>query len=109
MAYFIIETVLFFLGLFAFFHGWIPLTRRRSVNGAAARVAGAILMIPLPLYLIACEQSHLSPLGYPTDELDPLMPETEGFVHLSAILAALGSFLAASVLSITASEKKPRP
>jgi hypothetical protein len=65
-------------------------------------------MFPLPLYLIACKQSHVAPLGPQQPSLDPLMHETEGFVKLSALLAAFGSILAAGVLAAITSETKRR-
>jgi hypothetical protein len=108
MGYLILETVLFVPGLIAFVIGKIPLTRRRAVSGSAARAVGFILMIPLPLYLLACRQSHLSPLGSNRLSLDPLLPETEGFVRLAALLAAFGSLLAGTVLAIIASETRRR-
>ena len=108
MAYFILETALFVPGLLAFLFGRIPLTLRRRVQGAAARIVGIILMIPLPLYLVACKQSHIPPLGSDQPSMDPLMPTTQGFVRLAALLAAIGSLLAASVLAIVTSEKRPR-
>jgi len=108
MGYFILEAVLFIPGLIAFILGKVPLSRRRAVNGSAARTIGAILMVPLPLYLIACKQSHVPPLGSDQPVLDPLFPETEGFVRLGALLAAFGSMLASGVLAIIASETKPR-
>jgi len=109
MGYFILEAVLFILGTTAFIVGWVPLTRRRSVHGAAARFVGAILMIPLPLYLVACRQSHVSPLGSETESLDPLMPYSEGFVRLAALSAAFACTLAAVVLAIVTSEPRRRP
>jgi hypothetical protein len=108
MGYFILESALFLPGLIAFLVGKIPLSRRRAVNGSAARVVGLLLMIPLPLYLIACQRSHVAPLGLDRPRLDPLLHETEGFVRLGAILAAFGSVLAATVLTIIASETKQR-
>ena len=100
MGYFILNAVIFVLGMTAFLIGKVPLTRRRMVSGAAARVVGAILMIPLPLYLVACKRSNLSPLTSAGDGLDPLMPETQGFVRLGAMLAAFGSVLAATILAL---------
>jgi len=108
VGYFILEAALFLPGLIAFILGKIPLTRRRAVSGSAARVVGAILMIPLPLYLVACKQSHVAPLGSQQPSLDPLLHETEGFVRLSALLAAFGSVLAAGVLTIITSETRRR-
>jgi hypothetical protein len=108
MGYFILDAVIFVLGMTAFLIGKVPLTRRRMVSGAAARVVGAILMIPLPLYLVACKQSHVSPLGSDRQSLDPLMPVTEGFVRLASLMAAFASLLAATVLAIVTSETRRR-
>jgi hypothetical protein len=108
MGYFILEVALFIPGLLAVLIGHVPLTRRRVVRGSAARLIGVLLMIPLPLYLIACKQSHVAPLGADRPSLDPLMPETEGFVRLSAVLAAIGCVLAATVLAIITSERRGR-
>ena len=108
MGYFILEASLFVLGLLACAFGWVPLGRRRFIRGSAARIAGAILMIPLPLYLIACKQSDVLPLGRTRESLDPLKPVIEGFVHLAAMTAAFACALAATVFAITASEKRRR-
>lgn len=108
MRYLILTGALFAPGLLVFLIGKLPLTRRRSVNGSAARVAGTILMIPLPLYLFACKQSHVSPLGSDPGSLDPLLPETEGFVRLSAMMASAVCLLMATVLAIIASETRRR-
>jgi hypothetical protein len=108
MGYFILETVLFIPGIFAFLIGYVPLTPRRVVRGTAARLVGALLMIPLPLYLIACKQSNVPPLGSDLPSLDPLMPETTGFVRLAGVMAALACILASSVLAIVTSEKRKR-
>ena len=108
MGYFILEVALFIPGLLAVLIGHVPLTRRRVVRGSAARLVGALLMIPLPLYLIACKGSNVPPLGAYRPSLDPLMPETEGFVRLAAVLAAIGCVLAATVLAIVTSERRRR-
>ncbi len=109
MGILILEAVLFVLGLPALLFGWVPVTRRRRVTGSAARVVGALLMIPLPLYLIACRQSHVPPLGTTGLELDPLLEHTEGFVRLSALAAAFMCSLAAGVLAVAMSEPPRRP
>jgi hypothetical protein len=109
MGYFILESALFILGLAAFFFGRVPVTRKRSVKGSAARLVGVILMVPLPLYLFACKQSNLAPLELGGRSLDPLHPFTEGFVKLVALAGAFGSVLAATVLAIIASEPPRRP
>jgi hypothetical protein len=109
MGYLIIDAVLFALGTVAFVFGNVPLTPRRKVCGAAARLIGAILMIPLPLYMVACKQSHVSPLGADTESLDPLMPVTEGFVRLVSMAAVSASVLAATVLALVTSEPRRRP
>ena len=108
MGYFILEIALFIPGLLALLTGRVPLTRRRVVKDTAARLVGVILMIPLPLYLIACRRSHVPPLGSDEPSLDPLMHETVGFVRLAGVMAALACFLAASVLAIVTSETRRR-
>jgi hypothetical protein len=109
MGYFILEASLFVLGMTAIVFGKVPLTRRRVVRGSAAYLVGAILMIPLPLYLVACKQSNLPALGSNTDSLDPLMPFSESFLRLSALAAAFASVLAATVLAVVASEPRRQP
>jgi hypothetical protein len=108
MGYFILEVALFVPGLLILLIGNVPLTRRRVVRGSAARLIGGVLMIPLPLYLIACKRSNVAPLGSNVPSLDPLMPETEGFVRLAAVMAALACSLAAVVLAIVTSERRER-
>jgi hypothetical protein len=108
MGYLILEAVLFGMGSIAFLLAHIPLTSKRWVRGSAARVVGAILMIPLPLYLLACKHSHISPQGSDPRSLDPLSPHTEGFVRLSALAAAFICVLAATVLAIISSEVRRR-
>ena len=56
----------------------------------------------------ACKRSHVPPLGSDQPSLDPLMPETEGFVRLAAVMAALACLLAATVLAIVTSERRQR-
>jgi hypothetical protein len=90
MGYFIVEAVLCWFGVLALLLGQVPLTRRRTVRGSAARLVGIILMIPLLPYLWACKQSHVSPFGAEPHSLDPLKPETEGFVRLAGLMAAVG-------------------
>ncbi len=109
MACLVLEIVLFVLGLTAFVIGLIPLSRRRRVRGSAARVVGVILMIPLPLYLVACRRSDVSPLGPDEFALDPLKPMTEGFVRLVGVAAAFMCVLAATVLALVASDPPRRP
>src|SRR5258708_16850985 len=62
MGYFILEGLLFVLGILAFIVGKVPVTRRRMARGSAARLARLILMAPLPLYLLACKRSNVAPL-----------------------------------------------
>jgi hypothetical protein len=56
----------------------------------------------------ACRRSHVPPLGSDEPSLDPLMPETVGFVRLAGVMAALACLIAASVLAIVTSETKRR-
>jgi hypothetical protein len=109
MAYFIVQAIIFALGSLAFVIGKIPMNRRRFVQGSAARIIGVILMIPLPLYLFACRQSHAPLLGSDDRNLDPLMPHTEGFIRLIAMAATFSCLLAAVTLAIITSETRRRP
>jgi hypothetical protein len=109
MGYFILESVLFAVGLAAFIFGKVPVTRKRRVSGSAARLVGVVLMIPMVLYLIACKQSHVPPLGIDERFLDPLERMAVGFVRLVAMSAAFASFLAAMVFAIVTSEPPRRP
>src|SRR5438105_853836 len=94
MAYFILEATLFAIGAIIFLIGKLPVTRRRMVSGSPTRVIGFILMIPLGIYLVACRQSHVSPLGWESiSRTDPLMPMTGGFVRLAALAGAFGCVL----------------
>jgi hypothetical protein len=108
MGYFILEVCLFFPGMLAFVIGKVPLTRRYLVAGTAARLVGALLMLPLPLYLVACKRSQLSPFGSDGELLDPLMRAAEGFVRLAALAAAFASLLAATVLALVTCERRRR-
>jgi hypothetical protein len=108
VGYLILEIALFVPGLVAFVFGRVPLTRRRIVRASAARLVGLVLMIPLPLYIFACRQSNVSPLGADPLSLDPLKPETEGFARLAGVLAAIMCFLAATVLAVITSERRRR-
>jgi len=109
MAYFIVQATIFALGTVAFVIGKIPMSQRRYVQGSAARIIGIILMVPLPLYIAACRQSHAPLLGSDDRNLDPLMPHTEGFIRLVAIAATFSCLLAATVLAIVTSETRRRP
>src|SRR5436305_12874631 len=108
MGYFVLESILFVLGLLALIFGRVPVARRRMAKGSAARLVGLILMAPLPLYLYACSRSHVAPLGTDKPSLDPLISATEGFIKLVALAGAFASVLAATVLAIIPSEKPRR-
>ena|SRR6516164_7039670 len=108
MGYFLLEAALFALGLVVLLVGRVPLPRRRVVRGSAAWVVGVILLVPLPVYLVACRQSGVPPLGLERPGLDPLQPVTVGFVRLGAVAAAFGSVLAATVFAIISSETRRR-
>ena len=108
MAYLIAQAIVFALGVLAFVIGKIPMSRRRFVRGSAARMIGIILMIPLPLYVFACRQSHAPLLGIDDRNLDPLMPHTEGFIRLMAMAATFSCLLAAVTLAIITSETRRR-
>jgi hypothetical protein len=109
MGYFILEAVLFVAGLAILVVGKMPVSRRRAVRGAAANVVAGILMIPLPLYLVACRQSHVPPLALNAEALDPLRPMTVGFLHFAAMVAAFACVLAATVFALVMAEARPRP
>ena len=109
MGYFLLDVVLFLPGLLVLFLGKVPLTRRRLVQGSAARLIGAVLMFPLPLYLVACRRAGVPPLGGEEFILDPFMPVTAGYVHLIAVGAALASLLLVTVLACVTSEIRRRP
>ena len=133
MFLFVLQVVLFVLGTLAFAIGKIPLTRRRLVCGSAVRIVGAILMIPLPLYLVVCLKNHVQVLGsapvssegHPriqqrgdqfggSDEAAQIrgsVPKggAEMFAQFAAVLAISGCLLAATVLALIASETRRRP
>ena len=109
MGYFLLELALFVPGLIALVIGKVPLTRRRAVHGSAARLVGAILLVPLPLYFVACKQSHLAPLGEDPLSLDPLRRAAQDFVRLAALMAAFASLLVATVFALATSEEQRRP
>jgi hypothetical protein len=108
MGYFLLELALFVPGLAALAVGKVPLTRRRAVHGSAARLVGRILLVPLPLYLVACRRTQLAPLGEDPLSLDPLRRAAQGFVRLAALAAAFASLLAATVFALVTSEERRR-
>jgi hypothetical protein len=109
MTYFIFETSLFAIGLLIFLFGRLPLTPNRTVRGSPAYLIGVLLMIPLGVYLIACRETGLSPLGWESlSRTDPYQPMTGGFLRLAAMASAFGCLLMATVLAIIASETKRR-
>jgi hypothetical protein len=109
MGFFILEMVLFILGCAALVIGRIPLKRRRWVNGSAARVVGAILMIPLPVYMVVCKHSHVPLLGPTVRSLDPLERVGEEYARLFGLGVAAACLLLAAVLAIVTSESPRRP
>jgi hypothetical protein len=109
MGYFLLELALFVPGLIALVVGKVPLTRRRAVHGSAARLVGVILMVPLPLYLVACKRSQLAPLGEDPPGLDPLRHSAQEFARLAALVAAFAGLLAATVFALATSEEQRRP
>ena len=108
MGYLTLEIALFVPGLLIFLIGRLPLSRRRIVRDSAARLVGAVLLIPLPLYLIACKRGGVSPLGEDPLSLDPLQREGQNFVRLAALMAAFASVLTATVLALISSEARRR-
>jgi EamA domain-containing membrane protein RarD len=112
MYVFILEAIVFIPGFIILVVGKIPLTRRRAVNDAAARIIGVILMLPLALYLIACRSLHIPPLATKEDIeliMDPLMPYTVGYLQIGAVAATLFCLVMAGILAFSASEIKRRP
>jgi hypothetical protein len=109
MGYFVLEFVLFLLGLGALVFGQVPVTKKRKATGSAAHLVGVILMVPLLIYLLACNQTNTPPLSLDARSLDALRPHTEGFVKLVAVAGALACMLVAAVLAIITSEPPRRP
>jgi hypothetical protein len=48
------QIVIFVTGVVGLVKGRVPLTRTRVTFGAPARIAGTVLLIPLPCYLVTC-------------------------------------------------------
>jgi hypothetical protein len=110
MGYFIFETTIFVVGLMVFLFGRLPLAPRRMVRGSPAHLIGIVLMIPMAVYLIACKQTNLSPLGWTElSRTDPYQPFTGGFLRLAALASAFGCLLMAAVLALITADKRPRP
>ncbi len=108
---FTIEVLLFLLGLVILIAGKIPLSRRRSVNDAAARLIGVVLMVPLPLYLFGCKLCHISPVARQEEidaVMDPLMPFSIGFLQIGVVVATMFCLLMSSVMAAVTSEMKRR-
>ena len=109
MGFFIFTAVLFVLGCTAVIFGRVPVTRRRIVRGSAAYVIGAVLMAPLPLYMVACKRSHVDPFGAERRLLDPIERVAEGYIRLFGLGTALTSLFVALVLAILTSDPPRRP
>jgi hypothetical protein len=108
---FIFEVLLFVLGLVILIAGKIPLSRMRSVNDAAARIIGVVLMIPLLLYLIGCKLCHISPVA--TQEeidlvLDPLLPFSIGYMQIGVFVGTMFCLTVAGLLTAVTAETKRR-
>src|SRR5438045_2491827 len=109
MGILLFQGALFVLGCAAIVFGKIPVTWRRKIQGSPAYVVGALLMAPLPLYLMACRRSNVDPFGAERRLLDPIERVAEGYVRLFGLGTALTSLLIAIVLSVLISEPPRRP
>jgi hypothetical protein len=49
----VVEIIMFVLGIIGVIHGRVALTRNRVASGRPARIAGGLLLIPLPIGIVA--------------------------------------------------------
>jgi WD40 repeat protein len=97
-------------GLYALIRGRLPVTRDRVLHGAAARVTGVVLLLPIPLaFLVGLVYGLLFGLGAPPADLQKLQT-TGHLIEAGVALACLaGSMVLAWSLSPGPKEKAKRP
>ncbi|HZU37864.1 MAG TPA: hypothetical protein VFA18_18225 [Gemmataceae bacterium] len=108
IGFFILEAVVFTLGLAICGLGMVPLSRRRSVRGSPAYLVGVILMLPLPFYLIMCQQTGLPAAGPLPPGFQGLKPLTVKLVGITAFAVSAACILAAGVLAAVSSEVRSK-
>ncbi len=108
MCCLVVEIIMFVMGIVGITKGTVAVTRRRVTTGTPARVAGALLLVPLPAYVLANVVAGASLLGQ-ADHAGRASPVV-GVVALFALGVSAACFLSALILCIaTARPIKPKP
>jgi hypothetical protein len=93
-----IEITMFVLGMIGVVKGKVSLTRTRVTIGTPARVAGALLLIPLPVYIVANVVAGIAIFGQAAQPSNPAFEATAAIVSVVSIAVSAACFLAAIVL-----------
>jgi hypothetical protein len=109
MCCLIAEIIMFVLGIIGVSRGTVALTRKRVATGTPARVAGALLLIPLPVYILANLVAGVSLMGQGPNP-DPNLAAAAGVVSGIAVGVTALCFLAAIVIcAVTAQPVRRKP
>jgi hypothetical protein len=105
----VVEIIMFVLGVIGVARGTVALTRTRVTTGMPARIAGALLLIPLPVYIVAGVVSGVSLITQAKNP-DPKLATTAVGVQIAAAIVTLVCFFAALILcAVTAQRIKKKP
>jgi hypothetical protein len=93
-----IEIIMFVLGVIGVVKGKVSLTRTRVAIGTPARFAGALLLIPLPVYIVANIVAGIAIFGQAAQPANPALEATAGVVSLIAAAVSVACFLVAIIV-----------
>jgi hypothetical protein len=100
MCLLLAEIIMILGGLYALIAGRIKLTRNISLEGIHARIAGLILIAPLPLaFLIGGLTGFLIGVG-------ALPPSAQNYIGLIELLLVVGALLGAVIFAMLVKPKE---
>ena len=98
MCCFVLEIIMFVLGVIGVAKGRVSLTRTRVAIGPPARIAGALLLIPLPVYIMANVIAGVAIIGGGGAQPNLALQTTAGVVSLISLAVSLGCLIAAIIV-----------
>jgi hypothetical protein len=98
MCCLIVEIIMFVLGVIGVTQGRVALTRNRVASGTPARVAGVLLLVPLPVYILANVIGGVAILGQANQQQDPALATATLVASVVAIAATVICFIAAIII-----------
>jgi hypothetical protein len=98
MCCLVVEIIMFVLGVIGVARGKVSLTRTRVAIGSPARIAGAILLVPLPAYIGANVVAGVALFGGGGAQPNLGLQTAAGIVSLISIAVTLACFVTAIVI-----------